>query len=530
MSGGASPDENILNNDGDSISADGSTSSESLDSGEAEQEAQDKQNARKVSLQYEGPNASSWADSCHQRRTDKLRGHLNKAYRNLVNSAIEETAGIANDDIEPLPPSQVGACFWSSEEKETLFSILPRTGPHELKALSRRIATKTEAEVSAYLLLLQSHIPQNNSKSSQASDVDYVSEPAAHEVGDLCESALDNAAEALNQHVFRHEIEMEKQRFGKHWIIDESYAAKIEGSLQRQQDPSVGQTVSERSRISGLNKNNGLPDTQGSIEEGYQGKTEVRVEDADNLLGQVPDILFLSLLRPEQFLQLSRSFFMNSATEPESNWSNIGTSDVASPTPAIFRSAFDDFYNMAVDFTRRTVHASLFQATSRLRAKDGRNPEAVVTEDDVMTALELLDFKLHWKQYWATIARRCGVDVYSEADRFNDGRAGTKTGYMLTREEVEAELGLASDISAVTSVDNTHIQSGRPSRGPSISDGESHAEGSSEESFNDEVSKAESRDWTPETAQLSSKRKRTLGLQEEEPQENGEGDSDSTLR
>ncbi|KAF2772180.1 hypothetical protein EJ03DRAFT_267457, partial [Teratosphaeria nubilosa] len=69
---------------------------------------------------------------------------------------------------------------------------------------------------------------------------------------------------------------------------------------------------------------------------------------------------------------------------------NVDQSD----EPAIFRSAFEDFYNIAVSLTRRLVQATIFQTMTRLRASDGSRmawtPEPLVREKDVKTAVDIL--------------------------------------------------------------------------------------------------------------------------------------------
>ncbi|KAK0341524.1 hypothetical protein LTR59_018250 [Friedmanniomyces endolithicus] len=126
---------------------------------------------------------------------------------------------------------------------------------------------------------------------------------------------------------------------------------------------------------------------------------------------------------------------MNAKPESGNDWRDLVVEGDGSSSPAIFRTAFDDFYNLAVSLTRRLVQTTLFQATSRLRASDAsrRNHQltAEVREVDVRTAVELLSLRTEWRTYWAEVPRRCG---------YLDGRPGTKNGVKLTHEEVEIEL------------------------------------------------------------------------------------------
>ena len=118
----------------------------------------------------------------------------------------------------------------------------------------------------------------------------------------------------------------------------------------------------------------------------------------------------------------------------------------SSPEPAIYRSALEDLYDLIRSLTQKLVHATLFQATSRLRAKDNdAPPTANVISNDVHVAADLLGLKQDWKTYWAKLPRRAGLEVYSESDKYKRGRTGTKNGVKLTYDEVESEMGLEND-------------------------------------------------------------------------------------
>jgi hypothetical protein len=132
---------------------------------------------------------------------------------------------------------------------------------------------------------------------------------------------------------------------------------------------------------------------------------------------------------------------MNSAVEPDCNWSQIGPANGVFTGPAIFRSAFENFHNVTINLTRWLVQATVFQTMSRLRAKDEQNPRVIVTTEDVKTALDFLNMSFDWKKYWSGAARRSGVNVYSDSKNYEDGRPGTKNGRLLTWDEVETELG-----------------------------------------------------------------------------------------
>ena len=428
--------------DGQSPSTDQLAFSEGSKSEEAERRSPELKQAQTKAKYYERqesePDVQSKEDEHSHHAQNKMKGHLNKAYQDLFNSAIKEASRYTQENSEPLSSSQIGASFWTSAEKEVLFRSVARVGPDNLLALARAIGTKTEPEVSYYLRLLQGRVLHDNPPLALSSALPSVEFPAALEVGEHCDNALNLAASALDRHVLREGIDLEELEFGDYWLINDSTAAELERDFQQSsnaafkgEDDAVPSANDKPSDIEGEGAKYAHQEKQLAKRpnSGAFSKSALLVDSAN-------------LLAPEAFLELSRRLFMNSATDPTLNWSSVDPPDPASPTPAIFRSAFDEFHDLATIHSRRVVQASLFQANSRLRAKDDSRSERVVTENDVRTALDLMNQRPVWKIYWATIARRCGIDVYSEAEKFRDGREGTKNGVKLSWDEVEAELGV----------------------------------------------------------------------------------------
>ncbi|KAK8217204.1 hypothetical protein M8818_001456 [Zalaria obscura] len=64
---------------------------------------------------------------------------------------------------------------------------------------------------------------------------------------------------------------------------------------------------------------------------------------------------------------------------------------------------------------------------------------------DVHTATQVLGLKNDWHNFWSTAARRNHLKVYSQAERFDDGREKTQFGCLLSYDEVEAECGMATE-------------------------------------------------------------------------------------
>lgn len=351
-------------------------------------------------------------------------------YHRLLNSVIEEILGQSESDFDPLPASQIGATHWSSTEKESFFSKLALCGAGDLRALSQTIGSKSEAEVHLYISLLEKGAIEASHTDQYRCNLADI--PAAFEVGGQCEAALERAAEKLARKVADREAQAEREKHGDDWLIDEAFADRLQQHAERSE---------------------GTTDNDGN-EDPTIGAT-----------GQQDTAPFASagLLRPATFLQLSRSLFMNSPSSGDT-WHDLTTREDSNSTgPAIFRTALDDFYNLAVSLTRRLVQASLFQTTSRLRASDSArtswSPKPEVKEVDVKAVLHVLGMDAERTGYWAQLPIRCGLDVYSDSKRYRDGRPGTKNGVKLTLEETETELGLRYACEIITEAQDSKTES-----------------------------------------------------------------------
>lgn len=144
---------------------------------------------------------------------------------------------------------------------------------------------------------------------------------------------------------------------------------------------------------------------------------------------------------------------MNNSADDALNWHLLDNKAAASEEPAIYRSAFEEFHNLAVSATRRLVQAAIFQCTSRLRAQDSSRPDwtpvASVREVDVRSALNIIG-TASWRDYWIKVPRRNQLQVTTESKRYADGRPTTTVGIRgqtLSYDEVEAELGSNAGVS-----------------------------------------------------------------------------------
>ena len=436
------------NGDGRITQTDESTSSESPISEEAERRASEDESTQPEEPKHaaKGSKKREGKQPAQESIEAEMKGYLNKDYRDLLNSAIEEAAGVPSSYSDVLSPSHIDRSLWTSREKEAFFRALSTKGRDDLPGISRAVQTKSEIEVRSYLLHLQASCSDGDSPSLSVGDHPVVDIPASYEIGERCERAINLTAEALGRHVLQHDIELEKGKFGDLWLIDDDIAARIEmGVLQNVLGSAIDAAGSDV-------ETSDETDAETRSENGEETRSPKRSETGTDKSGTVDEIAEAKLLKAEAFLQLSRSLFMNSAVEPEYNWSQIGPANGGFPGPAIFRSAFENFHNVTINLTRWLVQATVFQTMSRLRAKDEQNPSVIVTTEDVKTALDFLNLSLDWKKYWSVAARRSGVDVYSDSKKYEDGRPGTKNGRLLTWDEVETELGYPRTESSPDSV------------------------------------------------------------------------------
>ncbi|KAK6438411.1 hypothetical protein LTR95_005381 [Oleoguttula sp. CCFEE 5521] len=355
-----------------------------------------------------------------QRRNSATRDSI--PYRSLLNSHIREVND-GEQDFDPLPSSQIGGSFWSSSEKSIFFEQLSRLGAGEVRQIADAVGSKSEPEVKAYLLLLDTGVRELEATSRPNDLFTHSEVPAAAELGVALEIVLDDSATDLSQRVFDAESRAERNLHGEWWCINDETATKLE---------LLAETV--------------LPDevestsTDNASEASSDESDESQQFSADKQ--QTLPVPAAALLKPTEFLNLSRTLFMNSADPTDINWQSIASTDSTATGPAIFRTAFDDFHNPVVSITRRLVQTTIFQATSRLRAHADVRTAPNVHGRDVRAALAILGMPADAKHYWATAARRCKVDVFTGSDKYRDGRRSTKTGVQLTWDETEKALGL----------------------------------------------------------------------------------------
>ena len=323
-----------------------------------------------------------------QARVKRLKPFYNDKYRILLNSTVRDIALGGFSEVVPLPTNQIGVTIWSSEEKETFFSVLAIRGRHDIKGIAADIGSKSESEVYTYLELLQNAMAEQNAHvhRKQLLTIDGI-EPAL-EVSQQCCAALDLAAEAVS--VLQH---------------------KEEEKIERQEHANLSLLTSTVAKWANR-----------SLLAGEEGQQEV--------LQALPAATLLNL---RCFLTFSKRIFMNSSI-PENNWRTYAG---RRQSPSITYTAFSDTHTLAISLTRKLIQSSLLFAMSRIRTlgtSGYHTPKQHVKARDVEAALNVLGMEANGRKTWIATARKCRLRVYENV------RHQKVEGKRYSYDEVEATL------------------------------------------------------------------------------------------
>lgn len=298
----------------------------------------------------------------------KAKGSLNRAYLDLLNEDIQHAASQyvpqAHDQLDErvaLPASQIGMTVWTVLEKERFFEALGRLGRDDAAGIARRVRTKGEMEVRQYMKLLQDGLA-NRRRQNELDPIELADFPAALELSHECCVALEEAGDCIAMRQGHSEDANEERRRGPGWLIT-------------------------------------------------QEKSKDLIEDATE--GDVSQAA--SVFRVPEWLTLSERFFMNAPVE-EGNWQAVD-----GDTPSIRTTALDDFQTLVVTLTKRLVAASLYVATSRIRAERGYRPDIkdIVKNKDVQAAALSLGLAVQKPPLTACV-RRLGLSVYEHPPKPNE--------------------------------------------------------------------------------------------------------------
>ncbi|KAG7132207.1 hypothetical protein HYQ45_009362 [Verticillium longisporum] len=324
--------------------------------------------------------------SNEQQPSKRYKPSFNHAYMDLLNIDIEDAANQVVLEKRPLlKPKQVGMLTWTSLEKDLFHEALARVGKDDLSGIASRVRTKSELEVRQYLKLLEDQHEQMQSDphyrwEDHLQKADY---PAAKELGEACCDALEEVADDMSLRIERHEQKTEEKKWGGYWLINTPIAKLI---------------------------------------------------DEDSALEHPLD--FAELFNLQSWLRLPKRVYMNSPCEGE-NWQ-----DLSDEAPAIRATALKDFHALAVAVTRKLVLSSLYMARSRIKAKQVIHPNIrkAVKVKDVEAALASAGLKRDSRRYWATCARRLGLQVHDTPFEDGAGLGADNDEPPLSYAEVEKQL------------------------------------------------------------------------------------------
>ncbi|KAL8711983.1 MAG: hypothetical protein Q9220_003679 [cf. Caloplaca sp. 1 TL-2023] len=308
------------------------------------------------------------------RKIRRLQSFYNARYHDLLNHTINEIQSNAGLNDSKLYDSQVGITIWNRQEKECLFRGLSRHGRDGLQNIAARIGSKSEPEVRVYLQTLGKASKEQHAYGDTSTVMDLAAIPSAVEISQRGCAVLEQAADSLAVLQRKHEEQSEKLKHADLWILNHETVDWLAQSLH----------------------------------EDEASKAEV--------YGKLPAA---ELLHLKHFLALSEEIFMNS-TDPERDWR---TFTARYERPSMLFTAFADFGELATSITKRLIQSSLFFAMSRLRASEpaSYNHQRVVKRGDVLTALNVVGMKPNAREWWANVARRCKLNVYSDSKAIASG-------------------------------------------------------------------------------------------------------------
>ena len=343
-------------------------------------------------------------------RSKRLRSSYSDRYRKLFNELVD---GLS--EAGPLVPltnsgtTHNGIVAWSSQERQSLLKSIEKIGQHDSPLSAKALGTKTQLEVCDFVRLLDEAKAKQHIRGLRKTLLDAAMIPAALEISNECNDALEVAADALAMLQGKEDEKVERGNYGNNWLLTPKIAKQVDRCL------SHG------------------PDGEAKIAE------------------TIPSAVILNL---SAFLRLSSRLFMNSAVH-ECNWRSLIE---GRERPSIFFSAFSDLSNLFLTITKRLVQSTLYFAMSRIRAMDasGYRASPHVTSRDVRAALEVSSMKATAHGYWAHVPRRCRLDV---VDRQGRVRKLKVSGRRMDYDEVEAILSQGRDMEGRYSRSQSHAGS-----------------------------------------------------------------------
>ncbi|KAI1436172.1 hypothetical protein GGR50DRAFT_260462 [Xylaria sp. CBS 124048] len=421
----------------------------------------------------------------------RARTSFNATYLDLLNQDIRDaSAGRIHDEhttsqsVRPDDTTQIGEVVWSVAEKDAFFAAVSRLGKDDVAGISARIGTKSEPEVRQFSMLLDAaerRQGDGEGRGTQRARLLPTDFPAAVEIGDECNAALETAADGLALRQEAYEEEFERKRWGSPWLITAPLAQTLEDVfLDRQEEEEREEKRAQSTRRGKARLKAGVNDeVDGPRENSRRSGDRMKQRDVDVSLDELP---FAQLFSVQNWLRLSDRVFMNSAVS-DSNWHALSTAEPPEP-PAIRATAFADFHGLALSVTRRLMLAAMYVAESRIRAQSLnaslRRAQRRVKVKDVEAAVASLGMMHDRRAFWARCARRLRLNIIDDGTEEDGDRTD--------QEDVEISTGGSSDTDADVE-DATVSRSGHETDDAESEAGESEEENRETMSY-DEVEAA----------------------------------------
>ncbi|CCU74291.1 hypothetical protein BGHDH14_bghG000183000001001 [Blumeria hordei DH14] len=324
-------------------------------------------------------------------RSKRLRPYHSYEYRSILNTEIQHAACKSTQkDLPQLHASQIGLSIWSADEKNAFFEALASVGRDSVEEIARRIGTKSQLEVQEYISVLSSGIKQLNPDSAL---LPIFKIPFATEISNKCCAILEVSSDAISANQECAEVEIEKEKWGNIWLITSDICRQL--------------------------------DTRKKF-----------VHEAESIKKKLPGANIFNL---KIWLELSQRIFMNSASPEGDNWHKLAE---AGETPAIRATAVEDFYNLMASVTKRLVSATIFCATSRMKANNQNNLKPTeINSNDVRAAIHTLGLKEDSFRFWMKCARKHKLSIVDNTRKINNFNEDDSPHPRLTYDEVEELMG-----------------------------------------------------------------------------------------
>ena len=344
------------------------------------------------------------AKETKQERCERLQDHYNAHYLAILNDCTKDSIDAA--DLE-ANSTRIGAVTWSSSEIESFFRALTIKGKGDVKGIATTVSSKSEVEVYDYLCLLQGEAKFQQELGTTSSKPTLKDIPAAAELSNRCVQALEEVADSLVAQQDRYDQAVGEQQHSWKWLIDHAKAVHLDEIMD------------------------GLEDTNQEHMARYLAYEDGLQTDSD-LAKLVPA---RGLFRLSPWLKLTERFFMNSgeAGQPN-NWLTHAARD---EDPAVTYDGIDDFHHQIVFYLRKLIQSTIFAANDRQKSMKGAGyaSEPVVTRQDVISAISLLEVPEDRSDFWLKLARRNKLQVVDHPRRISSTKATA-----LSLEEAESRL------------------------------------------------------------------------------------------